>query len=58
MMSYAAPPTKPVLQIEVRSDGGMCLDRTNTERLGNYILQLEDYAEHIYNSGLKNGDLF
>ena len=57
-MSYAAPPTKPVLQIEVRSDGGMCLDRINSERLGTYILQLEDYAEHIYNSGLKHGDLF
>lgn len=34
-------PTKPTLTVEVRSDGGMCLDRENAEKLGVYILELE-----------------
>lgn len=34
-------PSKPVLNVIVQSDGGMCLDAQNTERLAIYILELE-----------------
>lgn len=34
-------PTKPTLEIRAQPDGGMCLDRRNTEALGAYIQQLE-----------------
>lgn len=34
-------PTKPTLTVKVQADGGMCLDRENSEKLGAYILELE-----------------
>jgi len=34
-------PTKPTLQIQKQSDGGICLDRANAKALGEYILSLE-----------------
>jgi hypothetical protein len=34
-------PPKPKITIEARPDGGICLDRENTIRLGAYILKLE-----------------
>lgn len=34
-------PTKPVLDVQVQTDGGMCLDAQSTERLAIYILELE-----------------
>lgn len=34
-------PTKPTLQVQSQTDGGICLDRQNTLKLGNYILELE-----------------
>jgi len=34
-------PTKPTLQINAQSDGGICLDRYNAIKLGEYILELE-----------------
>jgi hypothetical protein len=38
-------PTKPTIDILPRDGGGMCLDRENTIRLGDYILQLESGYE-------------
>jgi len=34
-------PTVPDLKVVEQGDGGMCLDRENTEKLGNYIIELE-----------------
>lgn len=34
-------PTKPTLEVISRPDGGICLDRRNTEKLMRYILELE-----------------
>jgi len=34
-------PTKPTLQIEMRADGGFCLDQENARKLGVYIQELE-----------------
>lgn len=34
-------PTKPTLQIQKQIDGGICLDKDNAARLGEYILELE-----------------
>ncbi|CAB5212600.1 hypothetical protein UFOVP194_33 [uncultured Caudovirales phage] len=34
-------PTKPILKIEQRADGGFCVDRENASKLGDYILELE-----------------
>ena len=35
-------PTKPTLQIEHRDNGGMCLSKEDTRKLGVYILELEN----------------
>lgn len=37
----APKPTRPTLNIIRMPDGGMCLDKHNTELLGIYIMQLE-----------------
>jgi hypothetical protein len=34
-------PTKPTLQVIPQADGGICLNRENTAKLGAYILELE-----------------
>lgn len=34
-------PTKPTLQIQKQIDGGICLDRDNAAKLGEYIIDLE-----------------
>lgn len=34
-------PTKPVLDVQVQTDGGMCLNAQSTERLAIYIIELE-----------------
>lgn len=34
-------PAKPTLNIIQMPDGGMCMDKNNTELLGEYIMQLE-----------------
>lgn len=34
-------PTKPTLTIQKQTDGGICLDKTNAAKLGEYILELE-----------------
>jgi len=34
-------PTKPALEVQIQSDGGMCLDAQSAERLGIYIIELE-----------------
>lgn len=34
-------PTKPVLDVMVQTDGGMCLNADNTAKLGTYIVELE-----------------
>ena len=34
-------PTKPILDVKVQTDGGMCLDAQSTERLAIYIIELE-----------------
>ena len=39
-----APPIKPILTIDLREDGGICLDAENAARLGHYILGLERAA--------------
>lgn len=35
-------PTKPKLTIIKREDGGMCLNKEDTAKLGVYILELEN----------------
>lgn len=35
------PPTKPTLQIKPQTDGGICLNRDDAIKLGEYILELE-----------------
>ena len=39
------PPPKPVLEIEQREGGGICLDSHNTYLLLDYIWQLEEGYE-------------
>ena len=34
-------PTKPTLNILPQKEGGICLDRENSIKLGTYILELE-----------------
>ena len=34
-------PTKPTIQIQKQVDGGICLDRDNAAKLGEYIMDLE-----------------
>jgi hypothetical protein len=34
-------PTKPTIQIQKQVDGGICLDRDNAAKLGEYIIELE-----------------
>lgn len=34
-------PTKPTLKITPQANGGICLDRENSAKLGTYILELE-----------------
>jgi hypothetical protein len=34
-------PTKPKLTIIKREDGGMCLNKEDTSKLGTYIIELE-----------------
>jgi hypothetical protein len=34
-------PTKPLLAVEVQTDGGMCLNAEDTGRLATYIIELE-----------------
>lgn len=34
-------PTKPTLEVKVQADGGVCLDKENTRKLGIYIQELE-----------------
>ncbi len=38
-------PVRPTLEIEQRSDGGICLDKENTFKLLDYIWQLEEGYE-------------
>ncbi len=38
-------PIKPILDVTVTEDGGMCLDRDDTERLGIYLLQVQSYID-------------
>ena len=33
--------TKPTIQIQKQVDGGICLDRDNAAKLGEYIIELE-----------------
>ena len=42
---HSTAPVKPVIQIEVMADGGMCLDRDETEKLGLYLIQVEQYIQ-------------
>lgn len=34
-------PTKPILSVQVQTDGGMCLNADSTARLATYIVELE-----------------
>lgn len=34
-------PTKPLLEVAVQTDGGMCLDAESTAKLATYIVELE-----------------
>ena len=34
-------PTKPTLQIQKQTDGGICLDKDSAALLGAYIIELE-----------------
>lgn len=34
-------PTKPLLEVVVQTDGGMCLNGQSTARLATYIVELE-----------------
>ena len=34
-------PTKPILSVQVQTDGGMCLNAESTARLATYIVELE-----------------
>lgn len=34
-------PTKPILDVQVQTDGGMCLNAEDTARLATYIIELE-----------------
>lgn len=34
--------TKPTLEVQTRTDGGICLDKENASKLGAYIQQLEE----------------
>ena len=40
-------PTKPTIEMEKQSDGGVCLDRENTGRLADYIFRLENWIDDI-----------
>jgi len=40
-MTLPVKPPKPTLKIDKQSNGGICLDKINTQKLGGYILQLE-----------------
>ena len=40
-------PTKPTIEMEKQSDGGMCLDKENTRRLSDYIFRLENWVEDV-----------
>jgi len=39
--SQVTLPTKPLLAVEVQTDGGMCLNAADTGRLATYIIELE-----------------
>ena len=40
-------PTKPTIEMEKQSDGGVCLDKENTRRLSDYIFRLENWVEDV-----------